>query len=132
MGPRLDWEKAGRASEEPKEKVVALDEDDIALLKSYGQGPYASDIKRTEKEVQESLKRVDERLGVKESETGLAPPNLWDLNADKRRVQEEQTLQVARCTKIIKKTPEEPVSLNDNEGKFHAIPHVYFQSILHP
>lgn len=40
-------------------------------------------------------------LGVKESDTGLAQPNLWDLPADKRRVQEEQTLQVARCTKII-------------------------------
>lgn len=40
---------------------------------------------------------------MKESDTGLAPPNLWDLPADKRRVQEEQTLQVARCTKIIKK-----------------------------
>lgn len=106
MGPRLDWEKSGRASDEPKEKVEALDEGDIALLKSYGQGPYAADIKRTEKEVQESLKRVDERLGVKESETGLAPPNLWDLPADKRRVQEEQTLQVARCTKIIHKTAE--------------------------
>jgi 26S proteasome regulatory subunit T1 len=43
---------------------------------------------------------------VKESDTGLAPPNLWDLPADKRRVQEEQTLQVARCTKIIKKEAE--------------------------
>lgn len=42
-------------------------------------------------------------VGVKESETGLAPPNLWDLPADKRRVQEEQSLQVARCTKIIEK-----------------------------
>lgn len=102
MPPREDWEKAGRAREgEPVEKVVALDEGDIALLKSYGQGPYAAAIKRTEREVQESLRRVDEKLGVKETETGLAPPNLWDLNADKRRVQEEQTLQVARCTKII-------------------------------
>jgi len=43
-------------------------------------------------------------MGVKESETGLAPPNLWDLPADRRRTQEEQTLQVARCTKIIVKS----------------------------
>jgi len=40
-------------------------------------------------------------LGVKESDTGLAPPNLWDIPADKQRMQEEQPLQVARCTKII-------------------------------
>jgi hypothetical protein len=33
-------------------------------------------------------------IGVKESDTGLAPPNLWDLPADKQRMQEEQPLQV--------------------------------------
>lgn len=34
--------------------------------------------------------------GVKETDTGLAPPNLWDLQADKMMMQEEQPLQV-RC-----------------------------------
>jgi len=38
---------------------------------------------------------------VKESDTGLAPPIQWDLVADKQMMQEEQPLQVARCTKII-------------------------------
>ena len=103
--------------------MTTLDEGDIALLKSYVllfpnslqpsnnvlssssyfrvKASYALDIKRAEKGIEETLKRVNEKLGVKESETGLAPPNLWDLPADKRRVQEEQTLQVARCTKLI-------------------------------
>lgn len=40
--------------------------------------------------------------GVKELATGLAPPNLWDLAADKQRMGEEHPLQVARCTKIIR------------------------------
>lgn len=40
--------------------------------------------------------------GVKESDTGLASPNLWDLPADRQRMGEEHPLQVARCTKIIK------------------------------
>ena len=40
-------------------------------------------------------------IGVKESDTGLAPPHLWDIAADRQRMQEEQPLQVARCTKII-------------------------------
>lgn len=46
--------------------------------------------------------------GVKESDTGLAPPHLWDIAADRQRMQEEQPLQVARCTKIIQdeKDPE--------------------------
>ena len=39
--------------------------------------------------------------GVAESDTGLAPPALWDLAADKQTLQNEQPLQVARCTKII-------------------------------
>lgn len=38
---------------------------------------------------------------MKESDTGLAPPHLWDVMADKQRMSEEQPLQVARCTKII-------------------------------
>ena len=39
--------------------------------------------------------------GNKESDTGLAPPGQWDLVSDKQMMQEEQPLQVARCTKII-------------------------------
>ncbi len=78
-----------------------LDEDDIALLKTYGVGPYANNIKKTEKDIQELVKNINELKGIKESDTGLAPPSQWDLAADKRMMQEEQPLQVARCTKII-------------------------------
>lgn len=101
-----------------------LDAGDIQLLKTYGQGPYAGQLKRIEKEIEDIRKRVNEKMGVKESETGLAPPNLvscnepgpiqltatrkltfhvskWDIPADKQRMGEEHPLQVARCTKII-------------------------------
>lgn len=62
---------------------------------------------------------MNELAGIKESDTGLAPPALWDLAADKQALQSiiesfcvvqftqsfvilgEQPLQVARCTKII-------------------------------
>lgn len=44
--------------------------------------------------------------GVKESDTGLSPPNLWDLNADRKRIS-EQALHVARCTKIFS-FPDDP------------------------
>lgn len=59
-------------------------------------------LKSIENEIKEAQKRVNEKMGVKESDTGLAPPNLWDIPADKQRMQEEHPLQVARCTKIIK------------------------------
>jgi 26S proteasome regulatory subunit T1 len=61
--------------------------------------------------------------GVKESDTGLAPPNLWDVAADRQRIGEEGPLQVARCTKIIpvdpdKKAAAEAVNpLGGNQGQ---------------
>ncbi|RWS01221.1 26S protease regulatory subunit 7-like protein, partial [Dinothrombium tinctorium] len=78
-----------------------LDEADIQLLKTYGTGQYSRSIKKVEDDIQAILKRVNELTGIKESDTGLAPPALWDLTADKLTLQNEQPLQVARCTKII-------------------------------
>jgi 26S proteasome regulatory subunit T1 len=43
--------------------------------------------------------------GSKESDTGLASPNLCDLAADRQQMGEEHPLQVAHCTKIIPKDP---------------------------
>jgi hypothetical protein len=80
--------------DEKEEKVRALDEDDIALLKTYGQGPYSSRIKEVEKDVKDIVKKVNEVSGIKESDTGLAPPSRWDLVSDKQAMQEEQPLQV--------------------------------------
>jgi len=54
-----------------------------------------------EEDIKKISKHVNEMCGVKESDTGLAPPSQWDLVADKQMMQEEQPLQVARCTKII-------------------------------
>ncbi|CAJ0841241.1 4776_t:CDS:10, partial [Entrophospora sp. SA101] len=90
-----------QAEDKEEEKIVALDEGDIALLKTYGQGPYAKELKKIDSDIKDVQKRINEKIGVKESDTGLAPPNLWDIPADKQRMQEEQPLQVARCTKII-------------------------------
>eukprot|EP00041_Stephanoeca_diplocostata_P008566 m.126726 g.126726 ORF g.126726 m.126726 type:complete len:437 (+) comp17386_c0_seq4:71-1381(+) len=78
-----------------------LDEGDIAVMKSYGIGPYTRSIKSIEKELNEHLEKVNDLCGIKESDTGLAHPGLWDLAADKQMISEEHPLQVARCTKII-------------------------------
>ncbi|CAF1124898.1 unnamed protein product [Rotaria sp. Silwood1] len=97
-----DQRKTKQKDDKDDDKPIkALDEAEIALLKSYGAGPYDKAIKETEEDVQTILKRVNELSGIKESDTGLAPPALWDLAADKQALQSEQPLQVARCTKII-------------------------------
>jgi len=110
MPPKANWEKYSRdqIEKEDKEDIKVLDEGDIALLKTYGQGPYARDLKKIEGEMKEIQKRVNEKMGVKESDTGLAQPNLWDIPADKQRMSEEHPLQVARCTKIIQGAEGEP------------------------
>ncbi|KAL0319504.1 UNVERIFIED_CONTAM: 26S proteasome regulatory subunitA [Sesamum angustifolium] len=94
-----------------------LDEDDIALLKTYGLGPYSTSIKKVEKEIKEMAKKINDLCvwpdkcvsiecsifvpicqfslhdSIKESDTGLAAPSQWDL--------------VARCTKIINPNTED-------------------------
>ncbi len=90
-----------------------LDEDDIAVLKTYSAGPYSAVIKKCEDEIKELTKKVNILKGVKESDTGLAPPSQWNLLADRQMMMQEATLQVARCTKIIK-----PESGNAKETKY--------------
>lgn len=118
----------------PKQKdVIPLDEEDIALIKSYvrkrqrrpactgsrcgcilahfvclslscvpqGSGPYTGAIKSTEDDIARLTKEVNGLKGIKESDTGLSQPSMWDLVADKQLMGGEQPLQVARCTKIV-------------------------------
>mmetsp|Transcript_28808 Transcript_28808/g.54390 ORF Transcript_28808/g.54390 Transcript_28808/m.54390 type:complete len:428 (+) Transcript_28808:135-1418(+) len=87
--------------EENEKPPPALDEDDIVLLKTYGLGPYSESIKKVEKLLKDTSKKVNDLCGIKESDTGLAHPSQWDTVSDKQAMQEEQPLQVARCTKII-------------------------------
>merc|ERR1712147_249973 len=112
MAPKDYLGKDQRNVANDKEKKVddikVLDAGDIHLLKTYGQGPYAKPIKAVEDDIQKTIKRVNELTGIKESDTGLAHPALWDLAADKQAQQTEQPLQVARCTKIIGADTQEP------------------------
>lgn len=88
------------APDEKEAPVRALDEDDIALLKTYGLGPYASRIKDVEKDIKSIAQKVNDICGVKESDTGLAPPSRWDVVSDKQTMQEEQPLQVRSNTPV--------------------------------
>jgi len=103
-----DQRKVKDDKDEKEKPIQSLDEGDIALLKSYGVGQYTKAIKTVEEDIQKVLKNVNELSGIKESDTGLAPPALWDLAADKQTLQSEQPLQVARCTKIINADSDDP------------------------
>ncbi|KDQ60572.1 hypothetical protein JAAARDRAFT_45449 [Jaapia argillacea MUCL 33604] len=117
MPPKADWEKwEKKGDKKDDEKIVALDDSDIQILKTYGQGPYALQLKKIEGDIKEVQKRINEKLGVKESDTGLASPNLWDLAADRQRMGEEHPLQVARCTKIIPMDPKAAEAARATQG----------------
>ena len=76
-------------------------------MKTYGVGPYTNAIKTVEEDIKKHQDIVKELIGIKESDTGLLPPSQWDLPSDKQMMQQEQPLQVARCTKIITNGPDD-------------------------
>ncbi|KAI5191820.1 26S proteasome regulatory subunit T1 [Nematocida sp. AWRm77] len=88
---------------------TTLNENEVQLIMNYGKGYYADSIADTEREVKALYERVSSKLGLKEAETGLAPPMLWNLYSDNERAKVEKTLQVARCCKVM----EESVEGND-------------------
>ncbi|ODV86124.1 hypothetical protein CANARDRAFT_175068 [[Candida] arabinofermentans NRRL YB-2248] len=107
MAAKDDWEKYKKPvddadSDKKDENPAPLSEGDIQVLKTYGAAPYNQSIKEIEKDLKEVENRIKEKIGIEESDTGLSSPNLWDVLADKKRMSEEQPLQVARCTKIIR------------------------------
>ncbi|GAA98129.1 hypothetical protein E5Q_04812 [Mixia osmundae IAM 14324] len=109
MPPKADWEKTGKPDvDQPDDKIQSLDDDDIKILRTYGQGPYAMRLKAIDGDIKAIQKRVNEKMGVKETDTGLANPALWDTAADKQRLGQEGALQVARCTKIIRAPEQSP------------------------
>ncbi|AWU74721.1 uncharacterized protein C5L36_0A12960 [Pichia kudriavzevii] len=116
-----DWEKYKKPVEEDNEKSVEikpLSEDDIQVLKTYSSAPYSTSIKSIEKDLKDLEARIKEKMGVEESDTGLANPNLWDVAADRKRMHDEQPLQVARCTKIIKSDEAEEADEVDEKAQY--------------
>ncbi|OMO66018.1 hypothetical protein COLO4_30881 [Corchorus olitorius] len=78
-------------------KIKPLDEDDVAILNSYGITPYTKPITKVEKEIKDITGKIKDISGIKESDTG-----------------------VARCTQIINPNSEDAkymISI-DHAGKF--------------
>ena len=73
-------------SKDDKDVAPPLDEGDIALLKTYGLGPYATAIKNAEEEIKKHQQTVKDLIGIKESDTGLSPPSQWDFEGTFCRV----------------------------------------------
>ncbi|EEQ97204.1 hypothetical protein Pmar_PMAR009003, partial [Perkinsus marinus ATCC 50983] len=84
---KADDKPIGENSEEDGEdnnnNNKPLDDEDIDILKSYGLGPYTGPCKRVEGDIKALGEKINKLCGIKESDTGLAPPSVWDLADDK-------------------------------------------------
>ncbi|KAL4452472.1 hypothetical protein ABPG75_008134 [Micractinium tetrahymenae] len=101
-------------------KARPLSEADVKLLKSYLAGPYASHITQLEEDIKVLDKKVHDTACIHEQGTGLAPQIRWDLAADRQALQEEQSLQVVKCTTKLGGDEEQPRYVIDmpRMGKF--------------
>jgi len=68
---------------EKDDKGRPLTAADIKLLRRYGKGPYHNSLAEVEKAVTELNQKITAMCGIKESDTGLALPASWNLEADK-------------------------------------------------
>ena len=61
------------------DKGKPLSDQDIALIKRYGKGPYSDSIKAVEEDIKSFNTKITALCGIKESDTGLALPAQWNL-----------------------------------------------------
>lgn len=103
----------------PTEKETStpqpLDEGDVALLKTYGCGPYSAAMARLQNDIETHQQIVKDMTGVIKDDEGLLPPSQWDLVADKQMMTQEAALQVAHCSQILEETD------NDDADAQHDI-----------
>ncbi len=94
--------KDSKDKSKTKDVIRAMDEDDIKIFKRFGMGPTTQKIKDVEEENKKLVEEIKKKIGIKESNTGLALPSQWNLTED-AMLMKEQPLHVAVCTKIIDK-----------------------------
>eukprot|EP00923_Selenidium_pygospionis_P019738 GHVN01034402.1.p1 GENE.GHVN01034402.1~~GHVN01034402.1.p1 ORF type:complete len:451 (+),score=44.03 GHVN01034402.1:277-1629(+) len=118
--PTVEKDDKQEAGDDEDAGSAPLDDADVEILKSYGTGPYSRPIRKVDVDIKEMVQKIDKLcggrswfilcaascvhpvwVGVRESDSGLAPPSQWDLAGDRYVFNNEQPLQVARCTKII-------------------------------
>ncbi len=68
-------QKEKKADDKDESKSLALTEQDIAMFKRYGKGPYSEQIRKGEDDMKEFNQKISTLCGIKESDTGLSMPS---------------------------------------------------------
>lgn len=76
MGKEEIKKKEGNKDDKDGKETTqnTLSEQDIAMFKRYGKGPYSYGIKKLEDEIKDFNQKITTLCGIKESDTGLALP----------------------------------------------------------
>ena len=77
-----------------KEESKAITEAEYALSARYTRRPYDIALEHVEKEIQTLNDDIATVIGLRESDTGLAIPSLWNLEHDKVIMNTEKALRV--------------------------------------
>jgi 26S proteasome regulatory subunit T1 len=99
---------------EDKKNNEPISDIDVDLLLEYSRSFYHEHIQFLEKQIAEVFDSIQIKLGLREVETGLAPPSLWDLSGDRKSMSEESVLIVARLNKIL--PPEETLDIKKSKN----------------
>ncbi|KAH8056086.1 proteasome-activating ATPase [Aureococcus anophagefferens] len=104
---------------DPNEKEEAppeLDEGDIELLKTYGNGPYTLALKKCEDDIKKHEKKVKDLIGIKDSDTGLCIPSQWDLIIDEGNEDCKYVINVKQIAKFVVGLGEKVAPTDVEEG----------------
>ena len=64
------------------DKGMPLSDADIALYKRYGKGPYNDALRAVESDIRSLNQKINEMVGIKESDTSLSLLAQWNLEQD--------------------------------------------------
>lgn len=81
---------------------------DPTNVDSYELGPYQKSCAKLDESIRKMNEELIKMTGIKEHDTGLAPPSQWDIRADREILSQSHGLQVATCTKILDAETTEP------------------------
>ncbi|ORE00129.1 PRS7 [Hepatospora eriocheir] len=84
-----------------QESLTSLDENEVERVMNLNKNYYNDSIFETENDIRALQDKINLVLGTKEVETGLAPPSMWDIPADKNVFSKDPALQVCKLIKII-------------------------------
>jgi hypothetical protein len=87
----MDQNEAEKLPEDKRDEV-AVEKEKAAI--DVEEVKYYSQLKALDVQIEDALKRIHELSGIKESDTGLAPPSLWNLAADRDEMSKQASMPV--------------------------------------